>query len=254
MRVSLRLRQVALATRELERSAALLTEVLGLGEPFHDPGVGVFGLCNSVFAIGDTFLELVSPVREDASAGRFLCRKNGDAGYMVIVQSDDLERDRARMDRLGVRVVFETWLEDIATVHLHPRDVGAAIVSIDQAIPPGSWRWAGPGWEQRGSGCADALSTVEIACQDPASTSARWATVLDCDAAGGGDGSFVLALEPGAIRFSRCAKAEEEGVVRVGLVAGPQARESALARAVKLGLPATAEEFLACGTWFRLSA
>ena len=32
-----------------------------LGEPFDDPGVAQFGLRNAVFAIGDTFLEVVSP-------------------------------------------------------------------------------------------------------------------------------------------------------------------------------------------------
>ena len=31
-----------------------------------------------------------------------------------------------------------------------PRDVGGAIVSLDRPLPPASWRWAGPGWEEKG--------------------------------------------------------------------------------------------------------
>ena len=48
-----RLRQAVLVARELEPAAAELQAALGLAEPFRDPGVGMFGLANTVFAIGD---------------------------------------------------------------------------------------------------------------------------------------------------------------------------------------------------------
>ena len=35
---------------------------------------------------------------------------------------------------------------DMAGTHLHPKDVPGAIVSLDWADPPESWRWAGPAW------------------------------------------------------------------------------------------------------------
>ena len=61
-----------------------LRRELGLDEPFRDPGVGVFGLENAVFAVGDTFLEVVAPVQPDTTAGRYLQRRGGDSGYMAI--------------------------------------------------------------------------------------------------------------------------------------------------------------------------
>jgi hypothetical protein len=51
----MRLRQVALAVRTLEPALGQLRRVLGLGEPFHDPGVGVFGLENAVLPVGDAY-------------------------------------------------------------------------------------------------------------------------------------------------------------------------------------------------------
>ena len=57
-----RLRQAVFAVRDLDRSVEALRSRLELGEPFSDPDVGYFGLRNAVFAIGDTFLELVCPV------------------------------------------------------------------------------------------------------------------------------------------------------------------------------------------------
>src|SRR2546425_11952165 len=100
--------------------------------------------------VGATFLEVVSPVREGTTAGRLLDRRGGDGGYMVILQTADLRADRARLAALGVRIVWQVELDDIATVHLHPRDLGGAIVSLDQPVPPESWRWGGPEWQGKG--------------------------------------------------------------------------------------------------------
>ena len=56
-----RLRQAVLVARDLDGVAASLRSALGLGAPFHDPGVAAFGLRNAVMALGDTFVEVVSP-------------------------------------------------------------------------------------------------------------------------------------------------------------------------------------------------
>src|SRR5207249_4563439 len=143
------IRQVALVARELEPVVADLTAVLGIEVAFRDPGVAAFGLHNAVMPIGETFLEVVSPVREGTTAGRLLDKRGGDGGYMVILQTADLRADRARLGALGVRIVWQVELDDIATVHLHPRDIGGAIVSLDQPVPPESWRWGGPEWRGR---------------------------------------------------------------------------------------------------------
>src|SRR5262245_12954693 len=143
----MRLRQVALVARKLGTAVEEIRDVLGIEVGFNDPGVGVFGLENAVFPVGDTFLEVVSPVEEGTTAGRLLDRRGGDGGYMVIIQVDDLARERARMEAIGVRIAWEAHFDDAATVHLHPKDVGGAIVSLDWMKPPESWKWAGPRWK-----------------------------------------------------------------------------------------------------------
>ena len=64
-------------------------------------GVGAFGLRNAVFAIGDTFLEVVAPVRDDTTAGRYLERRGGDGGYMALFQVPDVADARRRVADLG---------------------------------------------------------------------------------------------------------------------------------------------------------
>ena len=60
----LRLRQICLVARELKPHLEDLREVLGIEVCHVDPGVGTFGLENSLMPIGSQFLEIVAPVRE----------------------------------------------------------------------------------------------------------------------------------------------------------------------------------------------
>ncbi len=192
-----RLRQAVLAASDLDVVAGELRAALGLGEPFADPGVGAFGLRNAVFALGDCFLEVISPAQPDTTAGRYLERRGGDGGYMVIFQLDDLDGARARVQQMGIRVVWQLDLPDISGTHLHPADIGGAIVSLDRAEPPGSWRWGGPDWTERvGTGAPGTLDAVTLAVPDPAATAARWGAVLGVAAA-----DSTLTLDGGHVRF-----------------------------------------------------
>jgi len=173
-----RLRQAVLVARDLEPVSKRLRSELGLGEPFADPGVGAFGLHNAVYAIGDCFLEVISPNQPDTTAERYLDRR-GDGGYMVIFQLSDLEAARERAVAMGVRVVWQLDLPDISGTHLHPADTRGAIVSLDRADPPESWRWGGPDWTGRaGRGADGRLRGVTVAVNDPEATAARWGELL----------------------------------------------------------------------------
>src|SRR2546423_9003111 len=140
-----RLRQAVLVAEQLEPVADALRSALGLGEPFRDPGVATFGLTNAVFALGDCFLEVISPARPDTAAARYMARRGGGGGYMVIFDLDDLEGARERAQAAGVRVVWQIDLPDIPGTHLHPADMRGAIVPPDPPGPLGTWGGGGPG-------------------------------------------------------------------------------------------------------------
>lgn len=205
--MAVRLRQAVLVARDLGPVSTRLRSELSLHEPYADPGVGAFGLHNAVYAIGDTFLEVVSPTRPDTTAGRYLERR-GDGGYMVIFQLDDLVSARERAAALGVRTVWRIDLPDISGTHLHPADTRGAIVSLDRADPPGSWRWAGPDWTERtGTGAPGRLRGVTIAVNDPAAVAALWGEIL-----GVAPESARLALDGGHVAF---AHGDEERLVQI---------------------------------------
>jgi hypothetical protein len=169
-----------LVARELEPTIEQLREELGLGEAYRDPAVGYFGLANAVFAIGDTFLEVVCPVRPEEpgafTAVRQLDRSGtGVCGYMVMIQVDDLDDARERARAAAVREVFHIELPDIAEVHLHPADMRGAIVSVSVPRPSDSWRWGGENWAERS--VAGGVTGITVAVDDAAAVGARWAAV-----------------------------------------------------------------------------
>jgi len=217
------IRQIALVARELEPTIEQLRTALDLEVCYRDPGVDAFGLHNALFAIGDTFLEVVSPVKEGTTAGRLLERRGGDGGYMVILQTADLVGDRARLGSLGVRVVWEITLPDMASVHLHPKDVGGAIVSLDQPQPPESWRWGGPSWpDARPSKLVSRIVGAELQAAVPEAMAARWSAVLGLRANALGDGRHVIELERGGtLCFSPATDGRGEGVACLDLRAKP---------------------------------
>ena len=171
-----RLRQAVVAAQDIDQTVNRLQTELGLGEPYNDPAVSFFGLRNAVFALGDTFLEVVSPVKPDTAAGRLMQRRGGDCGYMLMFQVDDLPAARARAEQAKVREVLEIDREDIAEVHLHPRDMRAAIVSLSQPKPPPSWPWGGDGWDRRAAPARVQSAAVKVT--DPDEVGQRWRQVI----------------------------------------------------------------------------
>src|SRR5215469_4409343 len=109
-----RLRQVALVAADCAGTARRLQETFNWPDPFHDRGISRFGLTNVVFAAGDTFVEVVSPVQPATTAGRYLQRRGGDSGYMAIFQLPDLAAARRRVAEAGIRVVWQADYADIA--------------------------------------------------------------------------------------------------------------------------------------------
>ncbi len=160
------------AARDTTEGSARLAGLLDLDPPFRDAGVAEFGLDNAVFVFGDQFVEIVSPLRNGAAASRLLGRR-GDCGYMLILQTDDLARERARR-QVGCAHRFRSR-PDIGAVHLHPKDIGGAIVFVDERPAP-SWRWGRPGWRlQPGSRGEQRVVGVTVEAQDPCAMAVRWA-------------------------------------------------------------------------------
>jgi glyoxalase-like protein len=251
--MTMRLRQIALVAKDLEKVVDDLCAVLGVEVCFRDPGVAEFGLHNALMPIGTSFLEVVSPEREGTTAGRLLERRRGDGGYMVIAQVDDFAGASKRVEELGVRVVWKAEVKGAATIHLHPRDVGAAIVSFDQMKEWDSWLWAGPEWQEHvRTDLTQRLAGAELQSADPRGLAQRWSQVFGRPARAKSDGTQEIALDDDThLRFVSDRDGRGEGVSGIDVKVSDPLEVVHRARARGLAASAT-DEVEICGTRIRL--
>lgn len=251
----MRLRQVAFIAHEIAPVAGQLETVFGLKVGFRDPGVEVFGLNNVVMPVGGEFLEVLEPFRDDASGARYLARRGGDAGYMVILQDAEALAHRERLAALGARVIAKSPDRRYLYTHFHPGDCAGVLLSIDSVAGDAGWReaksdWppAGPDWRAHESAESLGIAAVTIQSRDPVGACERWCALLDRPARTGGD-RLEIALERGLIRFVAPVDADGTGVV--GLDVEVKDAEGVLNRARAAGLPAAAGSVEICGVTMR---
>lgn len=229
----MRLRQVALVAEKLDPVVADLTEVLGLEVSFNDPGVDVFGLENAVIPVHGNFLEVVSPIQENTAGGRYLDRRNGDGGYMVMLQCDDAIVERERLTAMNIRAVFNIEHPPMyQATHFHPRDVGGFLLSID-SVEPGadwsdplcSWHPAGPDWKEHvRTDVVAEMTGVELQDDNPGELAKLWSRILNIESAQNETGDPVIELTSGVIRFVKATDGRGTGVGGIDLKVADKSR------------------------------
>jgi catechol 2,3-dioxygenase-like lactoylglutathione lyase family enzyme len=245
----MRLRQICLVTSDLQRRADELTGVLGLSVAYRDPAVARYGLHNVVAPVGNDFLEIVSPTTPGTAAGRYLERRGGDGGYMVILQADDALTERQRLASMGVRVVETIDRPTYQATHFHPGDTGGILLSID-SVPGADWRdpdcdWlpAGPDWRtHRREAVTTALIGAELQSDDPGAFAALWSRLLGIRV----EPDLSLRLSNARLRFVPAVDGRGRGLGGIELAAADRPR--ALAEAHARSLPVSEDTVRVCGT------
>lgn len=211
----MRLRQCVFVCKDLESSCAELCDILGIEVAYRDPGVAKWGLVNVVCPTGHDFLEIVTPVRAGTSAGRYIDRRKGDGGYMVIIQVADAQAERKRVTGLGIRAVAQKDLPEYHYTHFHPSDTSGVLLSLDTTFAPAGvdpalwWPPAEKDWLRRArSDVTNGLAGVEIQHDDPDAAAARWSQILNQPV----EDDIIRLDDDGEIRFVPIADGRGPGV------------------------------------------
>jgi hypothetical protein len=217
----LRLRQIALVARHDLVAAQDVIDVLGVAIAFHDPAIKNIGLHNTLMPIGTQLLEIVAPITEGTTAERYLLRRKGAGGYMVITQTDDHPRHRARVDELGIRIVGQFHDDGFTNMQLHPADTGGSFLEIDEQAggddPMGPWSPAGRDWQQAiRTDLVSAITAAEMQCEDPDKVATRWSEIVQIDRADV-DGVPTIPLDNAALRFVPITDGRPEGLAGIDL-------------------------------------
>ena len=251
----LRLRQLCLVARDLEPALGDLAAVLGLAVCHRDGNVAKYGLVNGLLPIGTNFLEVVAPTTGGTAAGRYLERRGGEGGYMVIVDCDDLERRRGHVQKIGVRIANALSYETYTGIQLHPRDTGGCMFEFNHTAggerEDGPYHPAGPHWQAAIRTAVTArLLGAEIQGENPAGISETWSRVIERPATRMAEDAWQIALDTGYIRFVAARDGRGEGLGGIDIAAAD--RGAILAAAARRGLASTADGVMICGTRFRL--
>ncbi len=214
--MTLRLRQICLVAPHLEPSVSTICTVLGTMVSYVDPNVERYGLVNALMPIGNCFLEVVAPTRDGTAAGRYLDRRGGEGGYMVILDCDAIEPWLTHLPTVGVRVANDLdYPGEYRGLQLHPRDTGGALLEINHSHGgawDGPYHPAGPRWNgAHGVDAEDGIMAAELQSADPAGLSARWSEILRRpvrDAAG----VPSIDLDLGMLRFVPISDGRGEGL------------------------------------------
>lgn len=228
----LRLKQAVLVARDLETSVAQACDALDVEIAHRDELVRRWGVENAVMPIGTDLLEIISPFREGTAAGRFIERRGGDSGYMVILQVDDAAAMHRRISGMGMRTVEfdDTSLPNHTFVHFHPADLAGVLLSLETSKPPPGavpeefWPTVGHDWPRHiRRDTVDALAGIELEVRDPGEAAALWARALGREARPA-PGGWRIPIDNGDIRFIAVGPGRAPGVRAYDLRVAPPAR------------------------------
>ena len=184
-----------------------------------------YGLENVLLAIGSNFLEVVAPLREGTAAGRYLQRRGGDGGYMVITQVDSRQQQAAIRQRAvdaGIRVAHEADRDGWNFCQLHPKDLEAAFLDIEWDAEEdfaGCWHPAGGNsWQEyvRRDVSLDILG-VELQSVNPQKLAQLWGSILGYEVEQEND-SYWLEFPNAKLRFEEIRDDRGAGLSAIDLL------------------------------------
>ena len=251
----LRLRQICLVASNLDRPVEDLRTIFGIETCHHDPAVEKYGLKNALLPVGTNFLEIVAPFRSETAAGRYIDRRQGDGGYMVILQCDNAEERARRMPDIGVRIINQLDYGTYLGLQLHPRDTGGAILETStdprSTAPDGPWHPAGDDWLGAvRTNVTTAMTAAELQSDDPSGLAERWSEVLDVPLRNDAQGHPTLKLENADLRFVPADDGRGEGLG--GLDFQVSDRDHILREATARNHEIKGDTVLVCGTRLKL--
>ncbi|TAL02099.1 MAG: hypothetical protein EPO08_07955 [Rhodospirillaceae bacterium] len=269
----LKLRQICLVASDKDQTVTDLADLLGM-QPVHGSGdLSAYGLPargpmseggrkllaeqgveNLIFGAGPDFLEVLFPLGDDTTSARYLRRRGGDTGYMIILQGDDLPHFAALAGAEGVRIVHQARFPTYADIHLHTKDTGGALLSVARHLPEnepgGAWYPAGTAWETMEPGpIVEGIIAVEIQSEEPKRLAERWGRLLGISAKVQNE-SFVLRLDDGELRFVAAVDGRGEGFSGFDLKI--KDRERVEAAAAARHVPLNGDVLSLCGMRCRL--
>lgn len=128
-----RIDHVGIAVPDLDEAIRFYADAFGV-EAVHEEVNEEQGVREAMLAVGDSFIQLLAPLRPDSPIGRFLDRQ-GPGIQQVAYTVDDIEVAAERLRAVGVRMLYDVPKTGTAGSRVnfaHPKDCGGVLVELVQ--------------------------------------------------------------------------------------------------------------------------
>ena len=124
---------IGIAVDDLDAAVEHYRRTLGV-EPSHRERVEDQGVDEVLFAIGESFIQLLGALGPDTPVGTFLA-KRGPGVHHVAYRVDDVAAALSRLRDEGVRLIDEAprpGSRGTSIAFVHPKDMGGVLVELVQ--------------------------------------------------------------------------------------------------------------------------
>jgi methylmalonyl-CoA/ethylmalonyl-CoA epimerase len=129
-----RLDHIGVAVDDLEEAVSLYSERLGMPVQ-HRETVEEQGVQAVLLGVGDSHVELLSPLGPETAVGRFL-ERNGPGMHHVAYGTDDIESALQDARAAGLALIDEqprTGIRGSRVAFVHPKSTGGVLTELVQA-------------------------------------------------------------------------------------------------------------------------
>jgi methylmalonyl-CoA epimerase len=126
---------IAIATDDLEESLRFWRDSLGL-TPSHTEDLPDRGIRVAFLPIGDTRIELITPLRDDSEVSGFLSKRGGGIHHLAF-RTDDVDADVEELKDQGVRLTSDKaapGAHDCRVAFIHPKASKGTLIEL--STPP----------------------------------------------------------------------------------------------------------------------
>jgi methylmalonyl-CoA/ethylmalonyl-CoA epimerase len=127
---------IGVAVEDLDATVQLYSELLGMPVEYRET-VTEQGVEAVLLAVGDSHVELLSPLGPDTPIGKFIA-KRGPGIHHAAYRCDDVEEALALCKERGLRAIDESPRRGIRgslVAFLHPAAVGGVLTELVQPAP-----------------------------------------------------------------------------------------------------------------------
>ena len=124
---------VGVAVDDLEAALVLYRDTLGM-PLVHRETVAEQGVEAALLDVGESHIELLSPLGPDTAVGKFLARK-GPGLHHVAYRVDSVDDALAALSKAGMRLIDEqprTGIRNSRVAFVHPSSTGGVLTEIVQ--------------------------------------------------------------------------------------------------------------------------